>query len=126
MWTTISSIFGSKSVIDAGIKGIDSLVLTDEEKIKYHIEFLDRYKPFKLAQRYLAFMFSGVFLLVFLIAVAIRVVAIFIKDLSYAETLLISSNELMKFNIETLGMIVLAIIGWYFAGGVIKLKGSDS
>lgn len=47
-----SKLFGSEKVIDNGMKAIDSLILTDEEKTQYKLELLKAYEPFKIAQRY--------------------------------------------------------------------------
>ena len=50
----LGKIFGSDKVIDSAISGIDKVWFTDEEKAELHLKFLDRYKPFALAQRSLA------------------------------------------------------------------------
>jgi len=39
-------IFGSDSVIDGAINGIDKVWFTDEEKSDYHLKMLASYEPF--------------------------------------------------------------------------------
>lgn len=110
MFAALGTIFGSKKVIDAGIAAIDAMVFTDEEKSRAKIVLLKAYEPFKIAQRYLAFMFCGQFLLTFNICLGL---------------LLSGKKEMIKDVLElvavfSLGEIVLAIVAFYFLGGVVN------
>ena len=122
MFDVFKKIFGSKGVIDAGINGIDSMVFTDQEKAKVHLDFLKLYEPFKLTQRVLSFMITGVFLFVYLNAIILWNIGVFISDLALQGFYMETAFELAKWNIETLGTIVAIIIAFYFAGGVISLR----
>jgi len=116
-------LFGSDSIINAGIKGIDALVFTDEEKANLHIKFLKQYEPFKLAQRYLAFMFGGVFLLVFANAILIWNIGVFTSNLEMQGYYMATAFELAEWNMKTLGTPVSIILAFYFMGGVLSGKG---
>lgn len=120
MFSFLGKIFGSDKIMDAGIKGIDALVFTPEEKAKLHLDFLKQYEPFKLAQRYLAIMFSGVYLFVYLVAISIWLIGAFSSSIEMQGFYMATAFELAKWNTETLGTAVALIIGFYFAGGVIS------
>ena len=72
------------------------------------------YEPYKLAQRILAIMFSSAFLIVHLLTA----IAHFIYVLNDLKTEYII--ELYSFNNDSLGTIVLVIVSFYFAGGVLE------
>jgi hypothetical protein len=99
-----SKLFGSNDVIKAGIDGIDAIVFTDEERSKAKQTFLKLYEPFKIAQRYLAVIFSVPYVLAWFIT--------FIYSFSSDVT-----NQLELLNGD-IGKIVLAIVSFYFLGGV--------
>lgn len=120
MMNILGKIFGSKGVIDAGIKSIDAMVFTDEEKSKLHLQLLKQYEPFKIAQRYLAFMFSGIFLLVYLNAVILWNVGVFTSDIDMQGFYMSVAFELAEWNTKMLGIAIGLIIGFYFAGGAIS------
>ena len=110
MWKIFQSIFTPKNTRDF----VDGIAFTKEEAVNEHKTLLKLYEPYKLAQRMLAFMFSGVFLLLHL-AVGITLLIYSIKQLS-TEPL----YEVIRFNNETLGTIVLVIVSFYFAGGAVE------
>ncbi|MFZ8992800.1 MAG: hypothetical protein ACO20L_08990, partial [Candidatus Puniceispirillaceae bacterium] len=66
MLAVLGKILGSDSVISQGMKLIDDMHTSTEEEIaaksKAKIDLMGAYAPFKIAQRYLALMFGGVFL----------------------------------------------------------------
>ena len=116
----ISKIFGSDKIIDKGMAGIDALVYTDQEKSETKLELLERYEPFKLAQRLLALLFSSIFLIVFMWAVIIWSIGAFTEDLEKAGYLMSIAFELADWNVKTLGTAVSLIVGFYFTGGLIE------
>jgi len=118
----LGKIFGSGKMMEAGSKAIDALVFTNEEKAKLHVDFLSKYEPFKLAQRYLAFMFSGIFLLVYLNAVILWNVGVLTSNLEMQGFYMVAAFELAEWNTKTLGAVILVVVGFYFAGGVFKIK----
>ena len=121
-----SDIFTSKSgekTVDGIYNGIDKAFYTDEEKADMVIKQTDMklkllplFEPFKLAQRFIAILFSVNFILAFWVGV---VIWWFGKD----EQLESFTRLIGVFN---LGWIMTAIITWYFSGGVINsLKSKD-
>ena len=92
MWGFIGKIFGSKKVIDAAISGIDKSIFTREEKADYMLDFLKAYEPFRLAQRWIAFMFTGSFLLSFNIVFALFTYANIVDN----DRLVTASNEMLN------------------------------
>ena len=63
----LSTILGADDVIKKGIDLIDSLHTSKEEEIQAKneakLKLLEAYHPYKVAQRYLALMFTSVFVL---------------------------------------------------------------
>jgi len=106
MFGALGKIFGSTKVVDAGISAIDALVFTDEEKSKAKLALLKGYEPFKIAQRYLALIFSGLFSLAFFAALILTLL-----EEPY-------DGVLAVVNAFSLGEVMLAIVAFYFLGGV--------
>ena len=100
MFGTLSKILGSGDVIKKGLDLIDDMHTSTEEEIvaktKSKVDLLSAYAPFKVAQRYLALLFSVTFLSCFI--------------------------EAVKFVLSDfyIGEIMLAIIFFYFGGGAIE------
>ena len=114
MFKMLLGIFNPKKLGDSIISGIDKAFLSKEEQLDYMQKMLVLYEPYKLAQRILAIMFSSAFLFVHLLTA----VAHFIYVLRDESTKTII--DLYKYNNESLGTIVLVIISFYFAGGVLE------
>jgi hypothetical protein len=115
MFGMLGKLFGSDKVIDGAMRGIDAMVYTDEEKAnmelskaKVKIDLLGAYAPFKIAQRYLAVMFSGAFILLLIASAGLAVLG-----LPYQPIL----DVVEAFS---LGYIVLAIVTFYFGGGLVS------
>ena len=110
----LAKIFGAGDVIQSGVDLIDSLHTSTEEEIqaksKAKTDLLTAYAPFKIAQRYLAFMFTFTYLLAFFICLVMVLSA-------EAFTKLDVTNLLGEFYI---GEIMLTIIAFYFAGGAVE------
>ena len=114
-----SDIFSVKSVdniVDAVIDTGDALIYTDEEKAKAEqlkvdtkLKMLPLYEPFKLAQRYIAFAFTGTFILAFWVGILIYMLLPEYLD-----------GYLKLINVFEMGWIMLAIISFYFGGGLIN------
>lgn len=116
MFEILGKIFGSGDVIKAGLNLIDDLHTSTEEEIaaktKAKVDLLGAYAPFKLAQRYLAVMFTVVFLFVMLNGIV---------GALYGWIDLQAVEEAKKFaNDMWLGEIMLAIVGFYFGGGAFE------
>lgn len=101
-----AKLFGSDKVISAGISAIDAMVYTDEEKVSDKRALLKLYEPFKVAQRYLAVIFSVPYVTAWLIT-------FFASFITEVET----QKELLTGDI---GTIVGIIVGFYFFGGAIS------
>jgi len=113
MFNIFGKLFGSDKVIDGAMRGIDALVFTDEEKAKMSVtkgelkvKLLSAYEPFKLAQRYLALIFSGLFAVSFITALAMAVMGMDYKPILEVVAAF------------SLGYIILAIVTFYFGGGL--------
>lgn len=122
MFGTIGKIFGSDKIIEGATKLIDDAFYTDSEeaadkkemekfKAEHKINLLTAYAPFKLAQRYLAFGFTFMFL--FIMANGVLGSLYGIVDLQAVEQAKDFANEMW------LGEIMITIVGFYFGGGVV-------
>ena len=123
MLSILGSIFGTGEVVKKGLELIDEAWTSDEEKAENVAKIieaktnakatlLNAYAPFKLAQRYLAIMFSSVFLFIMING---------ILGALYGWVDMEAVNEAKKFANEMwLGEIMVTIIGFYFGGGMIE------
>ena len=119
----LSNIFGSGDVVKKGLDLIDEAWTSDEEKADNEVKIieaktnakatlLNAYAPFKLAQRYLALMFTFVFLFIMMNGVL---------GALYGWVDMASVQEAKKFANEMwLGEIMLTIVGFYFGGGLAE------
>lgn len=119
----LSSIFGTGEVVKKGLELIDEAWTSDEEKADNEVKIieaktnakatlLNAYAPFKLAQRYLALMFTFVFLFIMMNGVL---------GALYGWVDMASVQEAKKFANEMwLGEIMLTIVGFYFGGGLAE------
>lgn len=114
MFKILAKLFSPKKLGDSIISGVDKVILTNEEKIDYMKELLKLYEPYKLAQRILAIMFGGVFLLIHLISAIAHIIYV-LNEWDATKVI-----ELYVYNNENLGLIVLMITSFYFAGGVLE------
>ncbi len=109
----LAKLFGAEDVIKNGMKLIDELHTSDEEEIraksKAKTALLEAYAPFKLAQRYLAVMFSVTYLVTFVMVMGMSLAGVGTVD--------VVRDVISEFYI---GEILLTIIAFYFAGGTIS------
>ena len=116
MFGVIGKILGSTGVVEKGLQLIDDMHTSTEEEIaaknKAKTDLLAAYAPFKLAQRYIALMFSAVFLFVMINGIV---------GALYGWVDLAAVEEAKRFaNDMWLGEIMLAIVGFYFGGGAFE------
>ena len=113
---TVGKIFGSKSVVDGAISGIDKMFYTNEEREDAKLQLLKSYEPFKLALRLLA--------LIITIPFVLMVIALFVMTLATTSVAATASTAaaylLLK---DTLMIPFTAVIGFYFMDGIGILKG---
>jgi hypothetical protein len=113
MMGILSKIFGSGEVISKGLELIDSFHTSDVEAIEAKTnakkELLTAYAPFKLAQRYLALMFTFTFLGSF--------VGVLVASLTGYADVDIIRQVISEFYI---GEIMLSIVLFYFGGGAFE------
>jgi archaellum biogenesis protein FlaJ (TadC family) len=106
----LSTIFGGGDVISKGMDLIDDFHTSDTEMIEAKTnaktQLLQAYAPFKIAQRYLALMFSATFLLSFILVLGMTLAGK--GDIDAVKSVL------SEFYI---GEIMLTIIVFYFGGG---------
>ena len=111
MLTVLSKIFGSGDVIKKGIDLIDSMHTSTAEEIaaknKAKTDLLQAYAPFRLAQRYLALMFSFTFLSTFALTLGMTLAGK--GDIDAVKEILGDFY---------IGEIMLCIVAFYFGGGL--------
>lgn len=106
----LKTILGSSDIIKQTFGFIDELHTSTEEEIaaknKAKTDLLAAYAPFKLAQRYLALLFSTTFLVSFFLMLGMTLAGVG------------NTEEVLKvLNMFYLGEIMLTIIIFYFGGG---------
>ena len=76
----LASILGSSGIIEKGFDLIDDMHTSDEEEIRAKVDgkiaLLGAYAPFKVAQRYLALLFSFTFIGSFLLVLGLTMAGI--------------------------------------------------
>ena len=116
----LTSLFTSDSaskMIDGALSGIDKTFYTDQEKaeskkgmIILKTKLLEAYAPFKLTQRYLALIFSGLFSFLLLISTGL-------SAFGYIEEV---KQIIQIIDVFSLNWIMLAIVSFYFSAGLIE------
>ena len=103
-----------KKMVDGIYNGVDAMVYTEQEKKDNHAKFLTLYEPFKVAQRYLSLIFSIPFACLHTGVFALRVAL-------WDNPLFQVSAKVIQGDInDSLGLIVITIVGFYFAGGTVE------
>lgn len=101
-------LFGSDSVVQAGIDGIDKIVYTDEEKVDNKLLLLRAYEPFKLAQRFLMLIVGIPYMLCWLITFLLS----FFTSIDMESQIALLDGRI--------GDVFLIIAGFYFGGGLVE------
>lgn len=138
-----SKLFNSSDTLDKATDAVintgDKLFYTDEEKAEHRIKqreffpkLLEAYAPFKIAQRVLAIWFSILYGLAFIVGL---IVSVFNMITTYKQTLAgIAKENIVTISLDplfalvgafSLGIIMLTIVGFYFAGGAINSMHKD-
>jgi len=106
----LKTIFGSGDVISKGLDLIDSIHTSDTEmieaKTKAKTDLMKAYAPFKIAQRYLALMFGGTYIITYVLVISM----VFLGQPVDAI-----KGILSEFQID---WIMLSIVMFYFGGGL--------
>jgi len=127
--------------VDAIIDSGDALIYTEEEKARAEqlrrdtkLKMLPLFEPFKLAQRYIAFWYSFLFGISFLSGLGMVMFNVVHKFNALADG--VKAENIVQLDLKPLlnlvqgfsiGYIALAIVTWYFSGGVISsFKGGKS
>lgn len=112
----IAKILGSGDVVKQGLSLIDEMHTSTEEEVavksKAKTELLAAYAPFKLAQRYIALMFTAMFL--FIMANGVVGALYGVIDMANVEAAKDFASSMW------LGEIMLGIVGFYFGGGLAE------
>jgi hypothetical protein len=116
MFGIIGKILGSTGVVEKGLQLIDDMHTSTEEEIvaksQAKVALLNAYAPFKLAQRWLALMFTTVFLFIMINGVVGALYGWI--DMNNVQQARDFASDMW------LGEIMIAIIGFYFGGGAIE------
>jgi hypothetical protein len=109
----LTSILGNGDIIKKGMDLIDDVHTSDAEmekaKAQAKIDQMKAYAPFKVAQRYLALMFCGTFLISFSVVMAMTL---------FGEPNITAVKQVI--DDFYIGEIALTIIGFYFGGGMLE------
>lgn len=118
--TVFNTLFRG-DVFNKGAEIVDEAFHTDQEKAANKVQilemktrFLKLYEPFKIAQRYLAIVFSVPFAILHVGCFAVRVA--FWDNPELQESVRIIQEDI---NVS-FGNIVWTIIGFYFLGGTVE------
>jgi len=114
MFKLLGRIFNPKKLGDSLISGIDKAILTNEEKLDYMQKMLVLYEPYKLAQRVIAILFTSAFTLIHLTTAITHFIYV-LRGLNPKPII-----SLYEYNNDSLGTLVMIIVGFYFAGGVLE------
>ena len=122
-WDILGKIFGADKIVDKGMSLIDEAFYTPEEeagdkkemvkeRAKAKVTLLTAYAPYKLAQRYIAFTFTAVFVFIMLNGILGSLYGVVSMD---------NVNQARDFaNEMNLGSIMMTIIGFYFGAGFVE------
>jgi hypothetical protein len=114
MFAVLAKILGSGDVIKQGMSLIDEMHTSSEESVaaksKAKTDLLAAYQPFRLAQRYIALMFTAMFL--FIMANGVVGALYGVIDMQNVEAAKDFASSMW------LGEIMLGIVGFYFGGGL--------
>ena len=128
----LNNIFGNGEVIKKGLDLIDEAWTSEEEKADNEAKIieaktnakatlLNAYAPFKLAQRYLAIMFTFVYLFIMINGILGALYGL--VNMENVRGALKFANEMW------LGEIMITIVAFYFGGGLVesyKKKGKEN
>lgn len=116
MIALLMKMFGSGDVVKQGLSLIDDIHTSTEEEVaaksKAKTDLLAAYAPFKLAQRYLALMFTAMFL--FIMANGVVGALYGVIEMENVEAAKQFANEMW------LGEIMVTIVAFYFGGGLAE------
>ena len=109
----LTSILGNAKVIEKGMDLIDQVHTSDEEmerlKAETKIQTMQAYAPLKVAQRYLALMFTATFLSSFFLVLVMTLMG---------KTNIPDIKQVI--DDFYLGEAMLTILAFYFGGGMIE------
>jgi len=109
----LGKILGSGDVVEKGMALIDSMHTSTEEEVaaksKAKTDLLAAYQPFKLAQRYIALMFTFTFISCFALTMGMTLAGK--GDIEGVKAIL---------GDFWIGEIMLLIVGFYFGGGLAE------
>lgn len=116
MFAVLAKILGSGDTIKEGMKLINDMHTSTEEEIKAasdaRTQLLQAYQPFKLAQRYIALMFTSMFL--FIMANGVVGALYGVIDMQNVEAAKDFASSMW------LGEIMLAIVSFYYGGALAE------
>ena len=109
-----------EKLISAVGKGVDKFFDGQGDKAERFTELLKLYEPFKIAQRYLAFMTTGTFLFIHLITALLYISVVAVNIYNVSELNPEPLKDVFKWNNDNLLYIVMIQNAFYFSGGVIN------
>ena len=110
MFGFIKSLLSTDKIIESGIKGLDAIVFTDEEKSAYMLKYLEATKPMAVARRF----------------IAIIITILWCVGIIMCGSLLFFDNDkftiMSAFMSETVNTPFSVIMGFYFLAHVMSRK----
>lgn len=116
MFDLFSPRKGIEKVVSMIGDGVDASILTKEEVIKYHLDFLGKYEPFKLIQRIIVFIVIPAYVIWATVTMSLYTYGTVIGDMSYVS----ASEGLGVMLREFYGDLAYMICGFYFCGGMLE------
>ena len=108
MFGFIKSLLSTDKIIESGIKGLDAIIFTDEEKSAYMLEYLKATAPMAVARRF----------------IAIVITILWCIGILTCGTLLFFDSDkftvMSAFMSETVNTPFSVIMGFYFLAHVIS------
>ena len=107
-------LFGTETAKSAIFHGLKLMQYTEDEQKNYYKEWKQLYTPFKLLQRALAIAFCGIY-------IALHGACFSMRLFLYSSATAQSSLRVIQTDLnDAFGLIILAIVSFYFCGGMIE------
>lgn len=111
----LTNLFSPKEVLESVSNGVDAVVNTDEERQELFPAILDKYEPFKLAQRYMMITVNFAVLYIVLLESVLAILSL--RYPGTKEVIRLINNLPL---VEYLGTAFVVINFFYFGGGSIN------
>lgn len=125
-----SALFSKESVVEKGVDALksagDKMFFTEEEKSDWFLAVMKAYEPFKLAQRYLMLIVGIPYVTITVSTILVTLISLLfvfptIVDGQLQPTpMMFACKWILSVLYENLGWPFLAIVSFYFGGGMLE------